>query len=114
MSVSAIIIIYWLLPIYCNTLENIQCSSSEQQLFYEKASDQTVYSDWMFDTDGGEGYFYIRNDDNICYVDGCFEFYGYDYGSSPKRNILLNNPVSTLGFKNINIIYFVNGKIKAG
>eukprot|EP01083_Nonionella_stella_P044400 119566_1 len=104
MSVSAIIIIYWLLPIYCNTLENIQCSSSEQQLFYANASDR---SDWMFDNDGGEGAFGVYYYDSYCYVDDCLGFYVYDYGSSPEPNILLNNPVSTLGFKNINIIYFV-------
>eukprot|EP01084_Bolivina_argentea_P236419 397511_1 len=110
MSVSAILIIYWLLPIYCNTLENIQCSSSEQQLFYANASDR---SDWMFDNDGGGGDFLLETDDNICYVGDCFGFEQYDYGYSPEGNLLLNNPVSTLGFKNINIIYFVNGKIRA-
>eukprot|EP01084_Bolivina_argentea_P236421 397517_1 len=112
MSVSAILIIYWLLPTYCNTSENIQCSPSEQQLFYEKASDG---SDWMFDSDGASdgGGFFTTSDGSICYVGDCFGFEQYDYGYSPEGNLLLNNPVSTLGFKNINIIYFVNGIIQA-
>eukprot|EP01084_Bolivina_argentea_P161480 281085_1 len=68
----------------------------------------------MFDSDGtNDGYFYLVNDAGICHVGDCFYINGVDSGSSPETNILLNNPVSTLGFKNINIIYFVNGKIQA-